>query len=219
MRSKQKRFAENADRSNVIEPGKPFFKEAKGKWRSDYFKNQQPICLELACGKGEYTIGLARIFPETSFIGMDMKGDRIWSGSSVALNEGLNNVAFLRTPIQYMDEFFEKDELDEIWIVFPDPRPRDRDEKHRLTCPAFLDLYKNYIKLGGWVRLKTDNTGLYEYTLEVLKARTDISNLEFTEDLYHSPLHAEHYGIVTRFENKFFQKGERIKYLKFKFVS
>jgi len=217
MRSKQKRFAENADRPNVIEPGKVLFKEIKGKWLSDYFHNQQPICLELACGKGEYTTGLGKLFPETNFIGMDMKGDRIWSGSSVAINEGLNNVGFLRTPIQYMDEFFDKDELDEIWIVFPDPRPRDRDEKHRLTHPKFLDLYKNYIKLGGWVRLKTDNTGLYEYTLEVLKSRTDISDLEYTDDLYHSPLHAEHYGIVTRFENKFFQKGERIKYLKFKF--
>ena len=216
MRSKQKRFEENAHLDTIIEPGKALFKEVKGQWHT-VFGNTNPLHLELACGKGEYTTGLAPHHPNVNFIGVDVKGDRIWYGANVARKQGLNNVAFLRTPIQYLEEFFQEAEIEEIWIVFPDPQPKDRNEKHRLTFKTYLDLYKRILKPDGWIKLKTDNTLLYEYTLETLQLRDDIEEIIHTPDLYHSDFMPEHYGIVTRFEKKFFEKGERIKYLKFRF--
>ncbi len=110
----------------------------KGRWNQDYFKNERPITLEIGCGKGEYTVGLSRIYPERNFIGVDIKGDRLWKGSKIALEEDLQNVGFLRTQVQMIEDFFEENEVDTIWITFPDPRPRDRDEKRRLTGPRFF---------------------------------------------------------------------------------
>ncbi len=215
-RGKLKRFAENATRGNIIEPGKPKFGSIKGRWQ-EHFQNDNELVLEIACGRGEYTVGLARLFPKRNHIGIDVKGDRIWKGSGIALEEGLTNVAFLRTHILELESFFRSGEVSEIWITFPDPRPRDRDEKRRVTHDRYMDIYKALVRSGGWIRLKTDNTGLFDYTLEVLRQRSDISDLEYTYDLYHSELKPECYGIRTRYEQKFGAEGHDIKYLKFRF--
>lgn len=217
MRGKQRRFAYNADAENVIQPGKELFDEIKGNWCKTFFKNNNPLVVELACGRGEYTIGLAQNFPNKNFIGVDIKGDRLWKGSKTAYEQKLHNVGFLRTFIHALDNFFAVDELDEIWLTFPDPRPKDRDERRRLTNNRFLDLYKPLLKEGGWFKFKTDSTSLFDYTLEVLAERKDIKDLVVTHDLYNSELNAEHYGIVTHYEKLFFEQGERIKYLKFRF--
>jgi tRNA (guanine-N7-)-methyltransferase len=217
MRKKLVKFQANHDAPNVLEMGKPLYETIKGKWREEFFKNTNPVCLELACGRGEYTVGQARLFPERNYVGVDIKGDRIWKGSSAALEEGLTNVGFVRTQILLLEKFFDACEVEEIWIVFPDPRPRDRDEKRRLTHPRFLEMYKRIARPDAWIRLKTDNTGLFEYTLEVLKSRTDIRDLEFTFDLYHSELLPEAHGIRTKYEHLFEAQGHDIKYLKFRF--
>ena len=193
MRKKMQRFAENAQRRNVVEPGKPIYSEIKGKW-SEYFGNDHPIVVEMGCGRGEYTVGLGKAFPGNNFIGVDIKGDRIWKGAKEADLMQLKNVAFLRTQIQQIENFFVADEVDEIWITFPDPRPKDRDEKRRLTFSRFIELYKLIMKPGGLVHLKTDNTGLFEYSLETNSQRKDIDDLEFTRDLYTSDLNAASSG-------------------------
>ena len=211
------KFADNVSRRNVIQPGKDLFEKVKGSWRELYFKNSNDVVLELACGRGEYTVGLAREFPDRNFIGVDIKGARIWNGSNIADMEQIRNVAFLRVHIQNIEHFFAKDEVSEIWIVHPDPRPRKSDRHRRLTHPRFLGIYKKIIKKGGMIRLKTDNTGIFEYTLEVLNERNDICNLEFTNDLYNSSFNSEHYGIKTRYEEEFTADGHDIKYLKFSF--
>ncbi len=217
-RRKLKKFAEVAERKNVVEPSKAIYEAIKGNWHTQIFANNNPITLELACGRGEYTIGLAKLFPERNHIGIDIKGDRIWKGSGIAMEEGLENVAFLRTHLLELNNFFEKGEPNEIWITFPDPRPKDRDEKRRVTHARYLDIYKSVLAAGGWVRLKTDNTGLFEYTLEVLKERKDITDLSYTFDLYHSEFLSECHDIRTRYEQKFSAEGHDIKYLKFKFI-
>lgn len=219
MRSKIQRFSENQQRDNVIEPDKEIAKVIKGNWRHLHFKNENPIVVELACGRGEYTIGMAKLFPEKNFIGVDIKGDRIWKGSSIAIEEGLTNAAFLRTKILMIENFIEPDELDEIWITFPDPRPRKRDIKRRLTSPRFLEIYKSLMKVGSRLYLKTDNTQLFEYTLEVLEGRDDIANLKFTTDLYNSPMAPEAFDIKTKYEKKFHAEGENIKFLRFEFTA
>ncbi len=217
-RGKLKRFAENMSRHNVIEKGKPLFDTVKGNWNK-HFQNEQPITLELTCGRGEYTIGLARKFLEQNHIGIDIKGDRIWKGAGIALEEGLDNVAFLRTHLLELEHFFENGEVNEIWITFPDPRPKDRDEKRRVTHTRYFDLYKKILNRTGWLRLNTDNTGLLDYSLEVLKTRKDIADLEYTYDLYHSEFRAECHEIRTKYEEKFSAEGHDIKYLKFRFLS
>lgn len=217
MKRKQERFRIIEERSNVIEPSKPEYLQIKGRWTSAYFKNENPITVELACGRGEYTVELAKRFPDRNFIGVDIKGERIWKGSSWAVEEGLTNVAFLRTQILMIQNFFSPGEIDEIWLTFPDPRPRKRDIKRRLTSPRFMAIYKELLKPGSYVRLKTDNTGLYAYTLEEMLARTDIEDLVYTDDLYQSPLRPECFDIITRYEKEFAAKGEKIKYLRFKF--
>ncbi len=217
MRSKLKRFAENAEAANVIQPGKPLFDKIKGHWHELYFKNKNPLTVEMACGRGEYTTGLARLFPQRNYVGVDIKGDRIWKGARLARQEGMQNVAFLRILIHHVLDYFAENEVDEIWLTFPDPQPKDRHEKRRLTHPRFLDMYKIILQPDGWLRFKTDNTGLFTYTLEVLQARPDIRDLTYTFDLYESPLQEEHYGITTRYEQMFAAQGEKIKYLKFRF--
>ena len=219
MRSKLKRFEELAQRANTVEIGKPIFDKIKGNWNKLQFKNTNPIAIEVACGKGEYTVGLARYIKETNFIGIDLKGERIWVGSSQALEEKLDNVAFLRTHVLELETLFSPNEVSEIWLTFPDPRPKEKDEKRRLSHPRYLDIYKTILAPDGWFKFKTDNTGLFKYTLEILAERTDIIDLEYTMNLYNSPLNAEHYGIQTRYEKKHNDAGENIKYLKFRFKS
>lgn len=217
MRGKQRRFAYNAEAENVIQPGKDLFDDIKGNWLRVFFKNSNPLVVELACGRGEYTIGLAVKFPDKNFVGVDIKGDRLWKGSKTAIQQELHNVAFLRTFIHALDNFFEPNEINEIWLTFPDPRPKDSDERRRLTNNRFLDLYKPLLKKEGWLKFKTDSTSLFDYTLEVLKSREDITDLIYTHDLNESELLTEHYGIVTHYEKLFSEQGEKIKYLKFRF--
>jgi tRNA (guanine-N7-)-methyltransferase len=216
-RKKLVRFAQNEANPNVIQAGKPLFETIKGNWHEVQFQNQNPIVVELACGRGEFTVGLGREYPEQNFIGVDIKGSRIWKGSSTATAEGLTNVAFLRTQIQNLEELFAEGEISELWITFPDPFPRDGDEKRRLTSPKFLDMYKPMIKANGLVHFKTDNTGLFDYTLELVKSREDIEVLAYTHDFYQSEMRDDHHGIKTRYEKMFSDKGEKIKYLKFRF--
>jgi len=217
MRSKIERFEEIKSRVNVFDPVNEGYEKIRGNWHTDYFKNDHDIVLELGCGRGEYTIGMARLIPDKNFVGVDIKGDRIWKGSGLALEEEMSHLAFLRTDIRLLDKFFDVREVADIWITFPDPRPKDRDEKKRLTSPRFLDIYKQLIKPSGVIRLKTDNTHFFDYTLEVLKERSDIVNLQYTHDLYNSELNEECLGISTRFEHKFNEKGHDIKYLRFSF--
>lgn len=218
MKRKQERFKLIEQNPNVIEPSKPAYQTIKGKWREAYFRNTNPITLELACGRGEYTIGLAKLFPDRNFIGVDIKGERIWKGSTTALSENIPNACFLRTHILMIANFFEPGEVNEIWLTFPDPRPRKRDVKRRLTSRRYIEIYKALLAAGSYVRLKTDNTQLYAYTLEELQTRSDISDLAFTADVYNSSLEKECFGIKTRYEQEFTQKGEKIKYLRFRFA-
>ncbi|MCE7072726.1 tRNA (guanosine(46)-N7)-methyltransferase TrmB [Dyadobacter sp. CY327] len=213
-RRKLEHYKFSADAANVIEAGKPLYTQIKGHWNSLYFENDYPVVVELACGKGEYTIGLGKQFPEKNFIGMDIKGDRIARGSLIATENKLNNVAFLRAGIQYADEFFEDNELSEIWLIHPDPQVRDRDENKRLTNPQFLARYARYLKPGGMFYLKTDSTFLYEYSLEKLSESESFTIIEHTADLYESHLHDEHYGVKTHYESIFVSKGYTIKYIK-----
>jgi tRNA (guanine-N7-)-methyltransferase len=217
VKRKQERFKIIEARENVLERSKELYTSIKGKWHERYFNNNNPITLELACGRGEYTVGLATLFPNRNYIGVDIKGERIWKGSTWAVEQSLKNVAFLRTQILLIENFFEENEADEIWITFPDPRPRKRDIKRRLTSPRYLELYKKFLKPGGYIRLKTDNTGLYMYTLEVLAGRNDVADLKCTENLYQSELRPECFDIKTRYEEEFASKGETIKYLRFRF--
>lgn len=214
-RRKIHRFQFNATSTNVIEVGKPIYTSIKGNWRTQYFNNVNPIVLELACGKGEYTVGLAQAFPEKNFIGIDIKGDRMARGAQAAQQLQLGNVAFLRTDIRYLHEFFEEGEVDEIWITFPDPQPRPKQEKHRLTHPGFLERYTHILKPAGTLHLKTDNPPFFAYSLETIP-EAGFTDLIYTTDLYNSPLNQIHLGIKTKYEGIFFDKGFTINYLQCK---
>jgi len=217
-RKKLVRFAHNEVNPNVVQAGKPIFEQIKGQWNALQFANDQPLVVELACGRGEFTLGLGRQYPNQNFIGVDIKGSRIWKGSSSATAEGIHTVAFLRTQIQQLQDFFAPGEISELWITFPDPFPRDGDEKRRLTSPKFLEMYKQLVKSGGLIHFKTDNTGLYEYTDLVLSERPDCQIHYNTADFYESELHDAHHGIKTRYEKIFSDKGEKIKYIQFSFT-
>jgi tRNA (guanine-N7-)-methyltransferase len=217
-RRKLQRFKENELNRNVVQPGKEVFENVKGNWNSVQFENNNPIVVELACGRGEFTVGLARNYPQNNFIGVDIKGSRIWKGSTIAISEGLMNVAFLRTQIQLLEKYFSEAEISELWITFPDPFPREGDEKRRLTSPRFLDMYKPLLKKEGIIHFKTDNTGLFDYSLELVKQREDCEIILHTHDFYASQWKDEHHGIKTKYETLFSEKGEKIKYLKFRFV-
>ncbi|MBC6698830.1 tRNA (guanosine(46)-N7)-methyltransferase TrmB [Hymenobacter sp. BT190] len=215
-RIKLQRFAENAERPDIVEPGKANYEQLRGRWHVEFFGTEHPITLEVGCGKGEYTVGLAARYPERSFLGLDIKGERIWRGSKRAEEQGLRNVGFVRTRAHDLLQHFAPAELAEIWITFPDPRPRDRDIKRRLTSPRFLDLYRQILQPGGLVHLKTDNEDLFDYTLEVLTERPGVTILAQTKDLYATPEllpHAE--DIVTNFESKYRAQGVPIKYVQF----
>ncbi len=216
MRKKLRRFRENRESGIVIERDTPLFDKIKGNWNALQFKNTAGITLELACGRGEYTIGMGRLFPGRNFIGVDIKGSRIWKGMRAAREEQLENVAFLRTQIDHLDRFFSPGEVHEIWIVFPDPRPKKSDEHRRLTSIKYLDVYRSVIRKGGWVHLKTDNDGLFQYTLDLLSGQSFVSDLRYTYDLYDSEYKDDHFGIVTRYEKEFGEQGFTIKYLKFR---
>ncbi len=218
MRKKQIRFDDNRISRNVIEPGKKIFDTIKGNWGSEFFNNDNDIVLELACGRGEYSTGLGAVFKDRNFVGVDIKGSRIWVGSKKARLEGLDNVAFLRTQIDHLDKFFEPGEISEIWIIFPDPRPKSSDERRRLTSPKYLEIYKKLIMEGGIIHLKTDDSGLFDYSLRILEAREDIRDLRYTWELYNSKFEKDHHGIKTKYEYQFAERGHAIKYLRFRFA-
>lgn len=213
-KDKLRRFAEVETFSNVVQldAGKPF----KGKWAADFFKNDKPLVLELACGKGEYTVNLARLFPDKNFIGIDYKGNRIWRGAKTALEDGVDNVGFLRIQIETILDYFSAGEVDEIWITFPDPQPQLSREKKRLTSPRFLEKYKEILKPGGFVNLKTDNDDLHAYTAEKIVEHGLKLHVR-TEDLYHSEFADEVLSIKTYYERKYLADNKNINYLKFSF--
>jgi len=212
-RQKSARFQESKQMPNIFEFGKPDYLHLAGNWHKNVFRNDNPIVLELACGKGEYTFGMSERFPEKNFIGMDIKGSRIYVGAKACLTEGIGNAAFLRGKIENLRTFFAWREISEIWITFPDPRPKDRDEKRRLTFRRFLELYQHVLTENGLVHLKTDNAGLMDYSnLSAREFGAEI--LAHTPDLYQSSWKDDHFGIMTYFENKFTQLGHRIQYLK-----
>ena len=215
-KDKLRRFAEIDTFNNVLQLDAG--KELKGKWASNQFKNNNPVVLELACGKGEYTVNLAQMFPDKNFIGVDYKGNRIWRGAKTALEEGVNNVAFLRIQIESILEYFAPEEVDEIWITFPDPQPQVGREKKRLTSPRFLDMYKHIVKQGGFINLKTDNDDLHAYTAEKIGELELILHAK-TEDLYHSEFDNEVLSIKTYYEKKYLKDNKNINYLKFSFTN
>jgi tRNA (guanine-N7-)-methyltransferase len=189
----------------------------KGKWHQDYFKNNNPIVLELGCGKGEYTIGLAKRYPNKNFIGVDIKGNRIWTGAKTAIEEQMNNVAFIRTRIDFIEACFNKNEVAEIWITFPDPQPLKTTIRQRLTNMIFLNRYKYILNDNGFVNLKTDNEPFYLYTRDVIK-ENKLIELDATNDLYNDGVQREEYltSIKTYYEKKFSDLGFKICYLKFR---
>lgn len=195
-----------------MDAGKPY----KGNWAASFFNNGHPVVLELACGKGEYTVNLARLFPDKNFIGVDYKGNRIWRGAKTALEDGITNVGFLRIQIENLTDYFAPGEVDEIWITFPDPQPQLSREKKRLTSPRFLDQYRLLLKPGGIIHLKTDNDALHQYTHDQI-AGLGLKLHIRTEDLYHSPYTDEVLSIKTYYEKKYLQVNKNINYLKFSF--
>ncbi len=218
-RKKQERFRQNEVSENIVQPGKENYLKIKGHWH-EHFENDYPIILEAGCGRGEYTVGLAAVYPNQNYVGADIKGSRIWKGSSIANKEGYKNASFLRTKLQNLTDFFAPNELSEIWVTFPDPRPKEGEEKLRLTSPRFMDMYKNMLKPNGKVHLKTDSILLFEYTLSLLQSGEvkDVEDLIFTRDLYGDPvLLPQHYGIQTTYEKKFMAEGFKINYLSFNF--
>lgn len=217
-RQKLNHYTFSANATNVVERGKEFYQTAIGKWNKDFFGNSNPITVELACGKGEYTVGLSGLFPDRNFIGIDIKGDRIARGSRMASEAGLKNVGFLRTGIKYLHEFFAEDEIDEIWLVHPDPQVRDRDEPRRLTNKVFLESYAKYLCKGGFFHLKTDNPFLYQYSLESLAASEQYEIIYHTNDLYNSDFYSDHFGIKTHYEEIFVKKGFTINYIKARII-
>ena len=218
MKRKLARFAENETFPHMFQPKMfpPVDHPLKGKWRTDFFKNENPIVLELGCGRGEYTVNLAEKFPEKNFIGIDWKGARLWRGAKTVQENKMTNVAFLRIMIQNILNHFAKDEVSEIWITFPDPQPQSTRERKRLTAPRFLDQYKQILSGGGIIHLKTDNKPFYEYTLGIIQ-ENNYKKIYATDDLYHSDAGDEILGIKTTYEKIFLEQGSKICYLKFAF--
>ncbi len=221
-KNKLARFAENKILENVIQPTR---EEAldnfplKGNWRKDIFRNDNPIVLELGCGKGEYSVGLAKAIPEKNFIGIDIKGARFWFGAKEASENGISNVAFLRTQVELVDCFFEENEVDEIWITFPDPQIKYRRTKHRMTHPDFLERYKKILKPNGIIHLKTDSEFLHGYTLGILQgAGHEIITAH--HDIYGAPEYDPNTELLreikTYYEELFSAKGKTITYIKFR---
>lgn len=225
-KNKIARFAQMRTFSNVYEVGFNEVKEndfeLKGKWREKHFKNNNPIVLELGCGKGEYAVGLGKKFPDKNFIGVDIKGARMFVGAKESLENNLTNIAFLRTRIDFIESMFGENEVDEIWITFPDPQPQESREKKRLTSPRFLKRYMKFLKPDGIIHLKTDSRLLHDYTLEVV-ADNNYKLIDATNNLYGESIDSldadtqEILSIKTHYETLFSNQGYDITYLKFRF--
>lgn len=213
-KDKLRKFAEIDTFPNVYQLDEG--KELKGKWASQHFKNNNPVILELACGKGEYSVGLAKMFPNKNFIGIDLKGNRIWRGARTGVDEGISNLAFLRIQIEDIVDYFGEHEIEEIWITFPDPQPQDSREKKRLTYPGFLDKYKTFLRPGGKINLKTDNDGLHQYTVETVK-NLNLTCHKRTEELYKSEYADAVLSIKTHYERIYLKHDKNINYIQFSF--
>jgi tRNA (guanine-N7-)-methyltransferase len=212
MRNKRKKFEEVKNFENVIEWNDP---KAKEKIK-EIFRNYEQMVLELGCGKGEYTVQLAKKYPETLFLGVDIQGERIWKGAKEALENKIDNAYFLRTQIENIKGFIPKNSVSAIWITFPDPFPKERQSKKRLTSPRFLGMYKDLLKRDGVVHLKTDSKELFEYTIESVQD-SEFSMIKKVEDIYLEGLnlHPDINEIQTTFEKKHLKNGKSIKYLNF----
>lgn len=213
-KDKIRRFAEITAFDNVIELDDG--KNIKGNWSESQFKNNNPLILELGCGKGEYTVNLAKLFPGRNFIGIDYKGNRIWRGAKTALEENISNVAFLRIQIENLLDYFAESEVSEIWITFPDPQPQISREKKRLTSQRFLNMYKIVLQKDGIIHLKTDSDSLYLYTLHRVTEPGFKLHIS-TEDLYGSAFADEILSIKTYYEKKYLVSKKNINYVKFGF--
>ena len=219
-KNKLRRFRENETFSNVFQPSREELVEStfnlKGNWRSEVFKNDNPLVLELGCGKGEYSVALAQKYPNKNFIGIDIKGARFWRGAKTAIEENIPNVAFLRTQIELIDHAFANNEVDEIWITFPDPQIKYKRTKHRMTNAVFLERYKQILKPDGVMNLKTDSEFMHGYTLgllhgaghEVLYANHNVYKQEGSPE--------EVTSIQTFYESQYLEKNKPITYIKFK---
>ena len=218
-KNKLKKFAQNETFENLLQPS---FEDVwrkdhsiKGNWNAQFFKNSNPIVLELGCGKGEYTVNLAKRYPDKNFIGVDIKGARLWKGANDALEQNLPNVAFLRTRIENILSFFSKEEVNEIWVTFPDPQSRPSRAKKRLTSSKFLTSYQQMVKPNTIMHLKTDSQGLHEYT----KALVEQNGLEVevcTNNLYGSGIADPILSIRTHYESIFLKQGKPITYIRFR---
>ncbi len=218
-KNKLKRFRENETFENVFQPSREELVNKtfplKGKWRKDVFKNENPLILELGCGKGEYTVGLAKRYPEKNFIGIDIKGARFWRGAKTAIEENIPNAAFIRTQIELIEYVFAENEVDEIWITFPDPQIKYQRTKHRMTNLQFLERYNKALNSGGLMHLKTDSEFMHGYTLgllhglgyEILYANHNVYKLEGSPE--------EVTEIQTFYENQYLEKDKAITYIRF----
>ena len=217
-KGKLKRFQENESFSHVFQPG---FKEVyqtdyrlKGKWGSEFFKNSNPVIVELGCGKGEYTVGMAERNPDINYIGVDIKGARLWRGAKIAHEKGMKNVAFVRSTIELIESVFDKDEISEIWLTFSDPQPKRI--KKRLSSSNFLNKYKSFLQKNGTIHIKTDNRLLFEYS-NALAVKNNFLITFISRDVYndeHLPEPVK--GIQTFYESQFLDKGNKIHYLEYK---
>lgn len=220
-KNKLRRFKENETFANVIQPSREDVLnnslDLKGKWREKFFKNDHPLILELGCGKGEYSVNLAKAFPESNFLGIDIKGARFWRGAKTALEENLNNVGFLRTQIELVDQIFDEDEVDEIWITFPDPQIKYKRTKHRLTNPEFLLKYKKVLRPGGIVHLKTDSEFMHGYTLGLLSGLGELIEYANHDVYVNHGAPKEVTEIQTFYEKQYLEEEKAITYVRFRF--
>jgi len=220
-KNKLKRFKENEGFNNVFQPSREDLLNdkfnLKGNWNRLAFKNSNPIVVELGCGKGEYTVGLARMFPEKNFIGIDIKGARFWKGAKTSLSEKINNVLFVRAQIELIENIFLMDEINEIWITFPDPQIKYKRTKHRLVNIDFLNRYKNILIKGGIINLKTDNEFLHGYLIGLIQGMGD-EIIYSNHDIYNcsgAPIEAT--AIQTYYESLYLTEAKPITYLKFRY--
>lgn len=217
-KNKLRKFAQMETFDHVVQPPLEDLQNGfslKGKWKKEFFKNDKPLVVELGCGKGEYSVGLARKYPNKNFLGVDIKGSRMWTGATEAKEENLNNVGFLRLRIEFIELAFAAGEIDEIWITFPDPQLKKRRAQKRLTHPLFLKRYHNILKEDGCIHLKTDSQFLHGYTLGIVHGEGH--ELEDAEhDLYGANLEREHMEIKTHYEQIYLDKGMPITYCRFK---
>lgn len=228
-RNKLKKFNDLLSFSNVYEnydPKAPKLLanetdevDLKGKWTTEHFKNENPLVLELACGRGEYSLALAEANPKVNYIGVDIKGARIWKGAKIAQENNLNNVAFLRTRIEQINLFFDKDEVDEVWITFPDPFLKKGKSNRRLTSMQFLNRYKDILKQGGLIHLKTDDPTLYEFSQEQFEECPFIEVLYDRDDIYAKPLDFDALKFKTYYEKQHLEKKRKIKYIRARLIS